>query len=548
MSTHANRTVKLCLVGLLTASVVACAAPTREIVREAIKETVVVEKEVTAVFEKEVTAVPDQPIRGGSMSFAHAGNLVGIDPFYRNVDHAVIRNTLYNPILNYQVEAGKFTVVPELAESWQESEDHRTLILNLRPNVKFHNGDELTAEHIVFNIERARDPERGGHCFAQFKNVESVKALDKYTVEINYTDIAPGKYDALAFIRIIHPDSEDKLDETGIGTGPFRLEDWAPGDQATFVRFEDYWEMGADGESLPYVDEVVWRYMPDAQTRVLNLEQGALDLVWPVAPSEVARLSVKPELVVSVDPAPGYHCLLVNVAEGPLQEKKVRQALAHALNRDKMVQLALYGLTTPQCALFPWNWPHDPKLEEHPLCEYNLQKAQELLVEAGYPDGFELRMAPQPNAPEVLDFLQIYKEDLAQIGIDATIEIWTGTSSYYDSNFELFASWRNYTNRDPNAAFTGGSNLRPINNPNRIEELSTYDYYVDLLEKAREEEDREERYDMYHELQEYLLEEAFQIIIARNPAIYGQRARVKNFRLVRRGSKELDFRDTWLTE
>ena len=556
---------------LMVVSVLAsCATPTpqvvekevekvvTQIVKETVKETVivkgtpeVVEKEVTRIVEKEVTPEKEMPVRGGTLTYSIGGApIANFDPYNLRGNTQPIRDEMYDNLIvyKYDPETMENKLVPRLAESWEVSDDGKTLILHLRKGVKFHNGDELKAEHIVWNFERARDPERGQHMAPQMSNLESARALDDYTVEVKYTDVAHGKFDALYRLEIIHPDSVPDLDKTGIGTGPFKFGEWVPGDHLTLVRFEDYWEMGADGKPLPYLDKVVYKVIEDPQVNLMNLEAGLLDLVYPITPKDMPRFAANPDFRVVSNLGAPFYLLGLKPTWGPFQDKRVRQAVAHCVDREKIVRTVHFGTTVPQCALFPWNWTYEPDLENHERCEFNLDKARALLKEAGYEDGFEFTVLVSTSLPEYVDNLLVMQRDLAEVGIDMKLEPVADFARYYSGDFQAVSAMFDYTNRDPHAAFTQGSNLRPVNSPYSIEELDWHDHYVDLINTGAEEIDRAKRKATYRELQEMVLDLSYHIIMARVVFNQVQSARVRDLDTFETGSLEFDFTRVWLSE
>jgi peptide/nickel transport system substrate-binding protein len=245
-----------------------------------------------------------------------------------------------------------------------------------------------------------------------------------------------------------------------------------------------------------------------------------------------------------------FYGIMLNPVAECLDDINVRQAIQMAVDRQEAADTAMFGLTEPQCVEFPWNWVHDPSIEENsPLCKHDKEAARQKIAESKYPDGCEFTLAVSQNYKAAIDAAQLIQEDLADIGLTANIDIWSSGSPYYDRDFDAwFAVW-NYTNRDPHQAFTAGSNLRPVNSPMSLETLDFYDEYVDLLDQGLNETDQEKRREIYIELQEFVLDKSWQIIIARFPHGYAYWDYVHNFDPFTRLRKvDYFYTETWLDQ
>ena len=232
---------------------------------------------------------------------------------------------------------------PKLATSWEMAPDFTRLKLNVRQGVKFHSGRELSSEDVKWNLDRTHDPKAGnGNLPPLFAFLKEVEAPDKNTLILNFDQAKPAAFDILNFVNIVDPQSEPK--ERPVGTGPFTFGEWASGDHLRLIKNPSYWDTGK-----PYLDEIVFQYIKDPQAMVTALEAGAIDVADPLPTTDAARLQKNQgqQVIVSSNPA-AINIVGVNVVTPPFEKKQVRQALNFALDRRRMVDVALSGFAEPR--------------------------------------------------------------------------------------------------------------------------------------------------------------------------------------------------------
>ena len=176
------------------------------------------------------------------MSYGQTGDIKNLDPFdMLSLNYPLFYN-LYDSLIRYDNE---LNIIPRLATSWVVDEDQTEITLNLRQGVKWHNGREFVADDVVKNFERGMSDVKGLNVYGMLSPVlESAEAIDTYTVKLTFKAPTPNLFDLLNAICMHAPESMDSLQTTAIGTGPFMLKEWIPGDHVTLVRFDDYWEEG----------------------------------------------------------------------------------------------------------------------------------------------------------------------------------------------------------------------------------------------------------------------------------------------------------------
>lgn len=292
---------------------------------------------------------------------------------------------------------------PGLAVSW-EAVDDTTWEFKLREGVKFHDGTDFTAEDAKFSIDRIPEVTGPMPMTLYTKYVESVEVVDDYTLRVHTKGIAPALPND--FTRMFVVPSETGMEagneefnsgEKAIGTGPYRFVSWEPKGDMVLDRNDDYWG------GAPAWERVVRKEIPDDAARVAALRSGQVDMINYVPASDYAAIQNNADLetfisdsVYILNVAPSVkdeepQPIRVNGVEvegNPLQDLRVRKALDLAINRDVLVNIVLEGLATPATQLMPSGFfGYSDQLTERP---YNIEQAKELLIEAGYPDGFEI--------------------------------------------------------------------------------------------------------------------------------------------------------------
>jgi peptide/nickel transport system substrate-binding protein len=273
----------------------------------------------------------------------------------------------------------------------------------------------MTAEDVVANLERARDPETAGNLLQNMEAVTAVRATDPSTVEIDFSQPAAYFVSALGLQPVVEPAAFANLRGEAVGTGAFRLQEWVPGDRLVMVKNPDYWNAGR-----PLVDEAVYRFYADEGAMIAALEGGLLDIAISVPPREYERLQDRFTFHQGQEGANFYY-LGLNAKMPPFDNRLVRQAITHALDRETMVQNVLFGVGEARPTPFPSFSPafFPEHLEMYP---YDLERARALLDEAGVAEGLAFSIPAPSGFPEFGRFAEILQADLAEIGVAVTIE------------------------------------------------------------------------------------------------------------------------------
>ena len=304
-------------------------------------------------------------------------------------------------------------LTPAVAESYTVSEDRLTYTFTLREGVKFHNGDEVTAEDVVYSISRCADTTDGTPLVEAFSVIQSVEAVDARTVAIT---IAEPSNEFISYMTTaILPADYDQQDTAPVGTGPFKFVSRAAQDNIVLERFDEYWGTPA------YLDKVTFKIMENADSLVMSLQSGAIDLCSHLTSTQVAQQGG--DFYVAEGTMNLVQALYLNNAEKPFDDVRVRQALCYAVDKQGIIDLAFDGYGSPIGSSM---YPAFGKYFDESLTNYytkDVEKAKSLLTDAGYPNGFEMTITVPSNYQPHIDTAQVLVEQLKEIGVTAKIEL-----------------------------------------------------------------------------------------------------------------------------
>ena len=283
-----------------------------------------------------------------------------------------------------------FERVNWLAESWEVLDDNAGLrvAVKIREGVRFHNGEELTAHDFAYAYERQSDPV--SRTAGRLRHVEGVVVRDDYRFDMVLAN-PDGSLEPLNLILAAIPRKyfgevgDDGVQAHPIGTGPWKFVSRSVREELVVERFEDYWNKAA----MPVAKRLRIKIIPEDTTRVAAFKTGAVDWIDAVPPAQVAEFEATPGVRVASLPAPNNLFIALNAidAGSPLRFPKVRQAVAHAVNVDDIIEYVLYGQGIRTAQLAPGTLGFDPDLKPYP---YDPARARQLLAEAGYPAGFNV--------------------------------------------------------------------------------------------------------------------------------------------------------------
>jgi peptide/nickel transport system substrate-binding protein len=292
----------------------------------------------------------------------------------------------------------KAEIEPGLAASW-EVKDGNTIILHLREGVKFHDGTTLDAEDVIASMELAVDPESKSPMAWMLDPIDSIEALDSMTVQIK-TGAVVDILNALAtpIGAVSSKEAVEKygigLGENPIGAGPFKLESWERGSRVVLTKFDDYWE-----EGKPYLDKIIFKIIIEEFTRLSSLRSGDLDIVYNMSFANVEKLEGNKDFNTNVFGTYIVYYLALNMKKAPFNDVRVRQALNYAIDRSSITKAVIRGYAEPAITDIAPVMAGSLKGVRDPY-PYDPAKAKALLKEAGYGDGFSMKLLVGANSPD----------------------------------------------------------------------------------------------------------------------------------------------------
>lgn len=313
-------------------------------------------------------------------------------------------------------------IEPDLATGWEASDDYKVWTFTLRDDVPFH-GDfgMLTADDVVFSIERAADPESSSFS-SDFANIETVEAVDEHTVRFTLKEPSSSLHQILVGFQggfIVSKDAVEKYGDdfrvNPVGTGPFAFDSYQAGQKVTLVANGDYFR------GAPQIDKIDYRYIRSDASRDLAYDSGELDLIYGRQDQKWAeRMQSRDDTILDVIQPAYQGNAYLNRTHAPLDQLKVRQAIAHAIDTSQMVAFKGALVSEEPTTIFPQaTLGADLEVE---LPAYDPEAAKQLLAEAGFPDGFRLKMVQSQNITS-LGPAQIIQAQLQAIGIEIDMDV-----------------------------------------------------------------------------------------------------------------------------
>ncbi|WP_044748531.1 ABC transporter substrate-binding protein [Bacillus alveayuensis] len=480
-----------------------------------------------------------EPKAGGELVISDATDANTLDP-HKATTAASMRyiENMYSTLLRYK--SGTYGELEgDLAKEYSISEDGKVYTFKLHEGVKFHNGDPLTSKDVKYSIERIIANEVRA---PQFEFVEKIETPDDHTVVITLKQpVAPFltflAYPMNAIVnKNVVEQNNGSLDKADAGSGPFQLVEWKKDQHLILEKFPDYFVKGK-----PYLDKVIWKPIADNTARTTALRNKEIDIMLQVEPQDIKKLENNNGIVVKSVTGTFWEYLGLNTSKGPLANKKVRQAIAWAIDRESLNKLVKFGQAKVLTGgpIPEGHWAHD---NSNIYPKRDLEKAKQLMKEAGYEKGFKVTLKVSPKQDQV-NAAQIIKQQLKEIGIE--VEVLTQEPSiFFDAlgkkDFEMtVVGWVGFVDPDEylyNIFHTGEIwNQQNYSNP-KVDEL---------LEKGRVTIDQEERKKIYADAQKLIAEDAPMVFLYVNKQTSAFVDSVKDFD-VNPTVTTISLRDTWL--
>ncbi|MBV9326680.1 MAG: ABC transporter substrate-binding protein [Chloroflexi bacterium] len=403
--------------------------------------------------------------------------------------------------------------MPNLVQSWEANQQLTQITLSLRQGVLFHSGRELTSEDVKYNFTRTMDAAKAP-IYSGFVRpfLDSVETPDKYTAVVKTRQPWPGVWDFLRFLWITDSEADQKQADSdrAVGTGPFVLQEYAQSDHAVLVRNDKYWQ-----SAVPYLDQITMRFFTDPQALLVAFDSGAVDIVVNPLARDLQRYLNDQNVNVYRPSVPiNYRGYVAHSKNPPTSEKTFRQALSYALDRERANQTVWQGLGTPMTLLWnSANVAYDAAKDK--AYAFDLDKAKSLVQQSGVTDT-SIEIEYSANSPDDAQVAQIWQQDLAKIGVNATLRsqeqaVWFqryNTQAYKSISMVLAPTlpW------NP-ASVLGGPYTKPDGNAAAFESPE----WTDVVRRIQTEADPAQQKVLYAQMNDYLLDQAFHLTWGAQP-------------------------------
>lgn len=486
---------------------------------------------------------------GGDLVMSFPTDIISMDPHgSEDVPSEQVRNTIYEGLVKHDEN---MDIIPGLATEWEQI-DETTWEFKLREDVTFHDGSEFNAEVVKANIDRIQDVARASPREFILEMISEVNIIDDYTVEIvtEYPfspllgNLSHGAGKMLSK-DLIDEDYQNALDEAGldttleeyyeireiggeeheeiasqisnstgaiveqkpVGTGYLQFDSRNPGETTKLVAYEDYW----DGP--PTIDSAEFKAVSETNSRIAELETGTSDFIARSESNNIDRIESNENLTLEKTDALAIDYIGINTEKEPFNNKLVRQAITHAFDQEAVLSGVFNGSGTPAIGpLSPVTLGYDENLER---LEYDMDRARELLKEAGYEDGFDATIMVNEDNPERLDTAIWMQESLAELNINIDIEqVEWGAYLEMTGNGEhdmFVLGWSNPP-ADPNHLLSTLFHSDMIGSAGNRSFFSNEEFDA-LIDEGKKESDEGAREEIYKQAQEILIDEAPAIFI-----------------------------------
>lgn len=443
------------------------------------------------------------------VTIAFQENVQTLDPHDSSsgIDISVIMS-MYESLLTPDQDG---ELQPLLSEEYEISDDGLDYTFKLREDVSFTDGEAFNAEAVKDNFDRIIDSEGSINSFKSLRGVDSVEVNGEYEVTVKLTDVNSQFISKVGNIKLVSPkaltDGADFSKES-YGTGPFVLDAWNHGDSVVVVKNDEYWE--AD---YPKLKKITMKPIPEDGSRMAMLKTGEVDYAFPVPVNDVEGLQNDDSIVVDVNESTYVNYTTINTSKDEYSDKRVRQAMNHAIDKEAYIKVVKNGYAKESTSPLP---AANIYYKEQTPYEYDVEKAKELMAEAGYEEGFKAEIwgSDSSNDKRGMEFIQ---QQLAQIDIDVEVKQFeratlsdeiNNPETPEDSTIQMwYVGWSSTIGDADNAVnplFTtsafppNGSNTAYLSN-------ETVD---NLTAEALHAETEEEALEKYGELQEIIMDEA----------------------------------------
>lgn len=485
------------------------------------------------------TVIPSLKVkRGGTLRDVERFVIDMLDPHLNRLRDVTIIPLMFDTLLAYRQVDPKtmqYEVQPGLAESYRVV-DPTTLEFKLHKGVKFHDGTDLNAASVKWNLERAATHPKSA-VKVTVEPIKELQVIDDYTFRL----LLKGPSSSLpiqltpahaSLVAMVSKDAVEKLGDekfasSPVGTGPFKFKEWVRDQRVVLEKFPGHWEKGEDGQPLPYLDGFVMQNITDQSVALIELRTGNVDALRAFELKDLAGLRANPEMTVQAAPSwSGYPGLYFNPRKGtpyPFSNiQKLRQAAHYAVDRESMAKALGFGVALP--GYYPMWAPGVPGYDETlPRYEFNLVKAKQLLAEAGYPDGIDVE-DKVINRPLDVRPVEMLQGMWAQAGIRLKITALDRLPWLSDAGSGSFDALSHGISAAGDPALTRRTKTGVVLN---------YPGYSNpemdrLWDQVDQEYDSAKRVQIYKQMQKIIYEDAYHLVGYTYPQMDAMNKKVKN--------------------
>lgn len=467
--------------------------------------------------------------------WAQASDVTSMDPHVGKETAAVtLTCNLFSTLM---IVLGDSDPQPLLAESYQQLSD-TDWEFTIRQGVKFHDGTEMTVEDVKYSLDRAINSSYVSYIVNFIDSVEItgentivVHCIEPYAPILNnlsmpFSAIVPQKY--------IEENGEEYFQLHPIGTGPYKLVEWNPGESVVLEAFEDYF-----GDK-PLTKNLIMKVIPEAAQRVIALETGEVDIAYNIEANNLTQVEANPDLITLSEPSMTCFNYFFNLnKDGPTSDIKVRQAICYAVDSQLIIDTILNGTAIPATSMIA---PSVAGYVESPKYEYNLEKAKELMAESSYPDGCSLVMVVN-DSQQRIEICQVVQSMLKEINIEVEIHSYeqaTYINALNEGEHDMgFSAWITSTG---DADYT----YYPCYHSTQWGKPGNRSFFANeeadaLIEAGRSKSDIEARKEIYAQLNEIIYENCTQLFVCHPTNSYAMSNKVEGFILNADGYNRLNY-------
>jgi len=487
---------------------------------------------------QEATPATGEPVTGGRLRFGVQGDPSELDPGLTNLNAAgLVIDLIYDGLVH---EGADLSIQPALAESWEISDDLLTYTFALRSGVTFHNGRPFVAEDVVYTFERIQNPDTASPWATSLAGVSTIETPDDATVIITLTApdasfLARLANRGLVIVPKEEVEANGDLQQTAVGTGPFTFVDYVPGSTLTLDRNASYWDPGK-----PYLDGIDITIISDDTQRSTALVADTIDLAEQIGQKDIELIQGQDGLRVDGGATTNLRWLVFNLRREPFDQLAFREAVHRAIDRQAIVDVAVFGYGQPLVGLYPpefWAGYHGD------VPAQDVDAARELLAPVELPDGFRPKILTWSQYKFLSDTAVVVQEQLKQLGIETDLDPQENAiylEQYFAGEFDIAimgAAGYVDPNDWPQQSLVSGS----VNN---AAGYASADFDALVIEGLQE-SDQDARAAVYQELQELLIQDLPWISLYTSESYVGLKSNVQGF--VRYlSSSYISLRETWI--